>query len=152
MSIQYTVYNTSTGAIIRTGTALTEVQARLQGNTPGTNVTIIGSDPATQIIDTTPTTGDPGTKNRLPMVVNGVQISATKSTIVADGTDSFTISPIPSGAIYVVDVPSGVGIASIPSATITDGSLIVTTTVAGIYKVTIKYSTFLDFAWSFNAT
>lgn len=154
MTISYTVYDTATGAILRTGTAMTEASARLQGSSPGTSVTITGSDPATQIIDTTPVPigTDPTTKPRIPMTVNGVQIGASKTTLTANGSDSITISPIPSGAIYVVDVPKDVGIAAIPSATISDGSLIITTTVTGMYVVTIKYGTNLDFAVNFNAT
>jgi hypothetical protein len=153
MTIQYTVYDTATGAILRTGTAMTEASARLQGSSPGTNVIITGSDPVTQVVDVTaiPIGGDLPTKARPPITVSGTQIAANKTSIVANGADALTISPIPNGATYQIDVPTGVGIDPIANGTIGDGSLTLTTTVAGSYTATIKYGTNLDFVVNFNA-
>lgn len=153
MSIQYTVYDTATGAILRTGTAMTEASARLQGSSPGTSVTIVGSDPVTQVIDVTPVPAgtDPATKARTPITVNGTQIGASKTSMSANGVDAVTISPIPNGATYTVDPPAGTGVSAIPSGTISDGSMVITTTVAGLYVITIKFGTNLDFVVNINA-
>jgi len=152
MTIQYTVYDSATGEILRTGSTLTLAQAQLQGSTPGTRVVTVGSDPETEVVEVVPIDATPGTLPRVPISVSGVQIGASKTNLIANGTDSVTISPIPVGATYHVTVPLNKGIATIPSGTINDGSLIITTTVAGIYGVTIKYGTNLDFVVSLNAS
>jgi hypothetical protein len=150
MTIQWTVYDTNTGEILRTGDAMTTAQALLQGNTPGTRVVTVGSDPVTQKIDiSNPAT--PVTTARPPMAVTGTQTAASKTSMTANGVDSITISPIPAGATYQVEVPTNLGIADIPPGTISDGFLTITTTVAGTYTVTIKYGTGLDFVVSLNA-
>lgn len=152
MSIQFTVYDTATGAILRTGTALTEASARLQGSAAGTTVTLVGSDPATQIIDTTPNVVDPSTLPRQPMNVSGVNTSVNKTSITADGVDSVVISHIPNGAKYDIYLPSNLGLVQPPDGVVTDGQLILTTTVAGIYSVKLAFQTYLDFTVTFNAS
>ncbi len=152
MTIQYTVYDEKTGAILRTGTAMTVASAQLQGSAPGTRVVTVGSDPATEVVQITPVGTDPTKLPRLPMTVNGVQIGASKTALTANGSDSITISPIPNGATYDVVPPSDQGIAFIPQGVITDGSLIITTTVKGAYQATIKYGINLDFTVNFNAS
>jgi len=151
MSIQYTVYDTTTGAILRTGTALTEASARLQGSKPGTSVTLVGSDPANEIIDVNPIGIDPSTLPRQNMQVNGTATSVNKTAITANGVDTIVISPVPNGAAYDIYLPANLGLVQPPDGIITDGQLILTTTVRGIYSVKVSFQTFLDFTVSFNA-
>lgn len=152
MTIEYTVYDSATGEILRTGTTMTMAQAQLQGSAPGTRVVTIGSDPATQVVEVTPIGTDPSTLPKVPISVGGVQISASKTNFAANGTDTVTISPIPAGATYSITVPPDMGIATIYPGTINDGSLIITTTVPGTYALTIKYGTNLDFVVSLYAS
>lgn len=65
-------------------------------------------------------------------------IALDSTTLTADGVDTVTFSSIPSGAIATIEVPIGSGAASIPPITITDGSLVFTTKVAGSYLCTIE--------------
>jgi hypothetical protein len=150
VTIQYTVYD-STGAILRTGSALTTAQAQLQASTPGTSVVTVGSDPATQVVDVTPS-GTGGPIAKVAMNVGGTPTAASKTTLAVDGADSVTISPIPAGAAYYVTVPQNVGLAAIPPGVVSDGSLIVTTTVAGSYGSTLKAGNFLDYTVTLNAS
>lgn len=151
MTIQYTVYNDATGEILRTGTAMTEASANLQGSTPGTRVVLVGSDPVVDVMQVTPIGVDPNKLARTPIMVGGVQIAASKTSMLANGTDKVTISPIPAGALYQVTVPKDLGLEAVADGTVADGSLALTTTVAGLYAVTIKYGTNLDFTVSINA-
>ncbi|MFK3740977.1 hypothetical protein [Massilia sp. TN1-12] len=151
MSIQYTVYDEVTGAILRTGTALTEASARLQGSKPGTKVTLIGSDPNNEVVDVTPIGIDPGTLPRQAMQVGGVATAVNKSSITADGTDTFVISPVPNGASYDIYLPTNLGLAQPPDGIVTDGKLEITTTVPGVYSVRLAFQTYMDFQVSFNA-
>lgn len=151
MTVKWTVYDSTSGEILRTGEAMTVAQANLQGNTPGTKVVVVGSDPVAQKVDISNPSA-PVVSARLPMTVNGTQISASKTSIIANGIDSATISPVPNGATYLLTVPSGLGIAEYPIGTINDGSLVLTTTVPGIYTLLIQYGTNLDFTVTINAT
>jgi hypothetical protein len=151
MTIQWTVYDSNTGEILRTGYASSQAQALLQGNTPGTKVVTVGSDPTTQKVDIS-NPSSPVTTARAAMNVGGTNTAASKTNMTANGVDSITISPIPAGASYQVEVPTNQGITDIPPGTISDGSLVITTTVAGTYTVTLKYGTNLDFVVSLNAS
>jgi hypothetical protein len=150
MTIQFTVYNDTTGEIVRTGTAMTEASARAQAG-PGTRVTLVGSDPVVDKVTITPIGTDGSKTARTPMTVGAAQIAANKTTMTANGVDAVTISNIPNGATYTVDVPKDQGITPIVGGTISDGILSVTTTVAGLYVVTIKNGTNLDFTVNINA-
>jgi hypothetical protein len=152
MTIQYTVYDDASGAILRTGSAMTEATARLQGNTPGTRVTLVGSDPATQVISITPIGIDGSTLPRAAMNVGGVPTAANKTTLTANGTDSIVIAHIPNGAKYDIYLPPNLGLVQPPDGIVTDGQLVLTTTVPGIYSVKLSFQTFLDFTVSFNAS
>lgn len=152
MSIQYTVYDTTTGQIIRTGTAMTEASARLQGSAPGTSVTLVGSDPATQVVDVTPIGVDASTLPRQLMHVGATNTSVNKTTITADGVDKIIISPIPVGAKYDIYLPTNLGLAQPPDGVVNDGTLALTTTVPGIYSVKISFQTQQDFEVTFNAS
>lgn len=147
MTIQFTVYDAS-GTILRTGNTMTVAQAQLQATEPGTYVTTVGTDPDTQII--LPGTGQPSYRG--PMQVDGVNTSINRTSIVANGIATLTISPIPPGALYAVTVPQGVGLDEIPEGTINDGSLVITTTVKGTYSVRLRSGYFLDYKATFNAT
>jgi hypothetical protein len=151
MTIQFTVYNGTTGAVIRTGSAMTEATARAQAG-PGERVTLVGSDPVSDVMSVTPIGTEPTKLTRLPMKnASNVATAVNKTTMTANGTDAITISNVPSGATYAVEVPKDQGITAIPGGTITDGVLSITTTVAGIYSVTLKSGNFLDFVVNFNA-
>lgn len=147
MTIKYTVYSTTTGEIIRTGTAMTEATANLQGSAPGTRVVLEGHDPVTQAID--PNSGS--AVQRLVMSVNGVNTRSDKTAITANGTDVLTISPVPVGAEYDVYLPANLGLIQPPDGVVNDGKLEITTTVPGIYSLRIAFQTFLDFTVTFNA-
>lgn len=151
MSIQYTVYDTATGEILRTGSALTEASARLQGSRPGTSVTLVGSDPATEIVDVTPIGIDPSTLPRQAMNVGGQLTTVDKTSVLANGVDKIVISRIPNGAKYDVYLPANLGLVQPPDGVVTDGVLELTTTVAGAYSVKLSFGTFLDFTVNFNA-
>lgn len=154
MTIQYTVYDASSGAILRTGTALTRAQADLQGSAPGTRVVVVGSDPETEVIDTTPIPigQDPATIPKTSMKVGSVLTATNKTNFSANGTDFVSISPIPSGATYEVVSPTGKGLSPNYVGSVNDGTLEITTTVTGVYSVTLKYPTSLDFKVTLNAT
>ena len=151
MTIQFTVYNGTTGAVLRTGSAMTEATARAQAG-PGERVTLVGSDPVTDVMTVTPIGTEPTKIARLPMK-NGSNVATTvnKTTIAISGADLLTISNIPTGATYSITVPKDQGINIIPDGTVNDGVLSITTTVAGAYSVTLKSGNFLDFTVNFNA-
>lgn len=141
MTIQYTVYDTATNQILRTGEAMTMEQALLQGNTAGTTVTTVGSDPVTQQV-----VGG----NVVSRPVAG--ISADKTTFVANGTDAVTISNIPASTVYSVAAPANLGIPYIADTTVSDGTLIITTNVAGTYVVTLRKFPNADYVVTLNAS
>jgi len=146
--IQYTVYDTATGAVLRTGTAMTEASARLQGSKPGTSVTIVGSDADTEIIN-------PGTGVAVPktaMKVGSTLTAVNKTTLTANGTDMIRITSIPGGASYMITIPPDLGLVQPPDGAVTDGVLELTTTVPGAYSVILRFQNFLDFVVNFNAS
>lgn len=149
MTIQWSVYDNATGEILRTGYAMTLEQAQLQATTPGTSVITVGSDPVTQKVDVS--SQYPGIVSKTPMSSGATQISASKTTLTANGVDSVTISGIPNGASCQIEVPANQGIADIAPFTISDGSLVLTTTVAGTYTINIHYGTNLDYSVTINA-
>lgn len=144
--IEYTVYDKASGKVLRTGTAMTEASANLQGSKPGTSVKLVGSDPKTEII------GSGGVvTNRQPMRnANGVTY-ASKTTLTADGADSITIHFVPAGAKVEVFLPPNMGLMQPEDAIVNDGVLVITTTVRGIYQIRLSYLNFIDFEVSFNA-
>lgn len=152
MTIQFTVYNGTSGAVIRTGTAMSEATANAQAG-PGERVTLVGSDPVSDVMSVTPIGTAPTKLTRLPMK-NGsnVTTAVNKTTIAASGGDLLTISNVPSGATYAVEVPKDKGVEAIAGGTVNDGTLSISTTVAGVYSVTLKSGNFLDFTVNFNAT
>jgi hypothetical protein len=145
------VYDASTGAILRTGTALTEASARLQGSAPGTRVTLQGSDPKYDNVDVTPIGVEPGLTPKLPMRNQNGLTQASTTSIKADGVEMLTIHFVPSGAKVEVFLPANMNLIQPQDAIVTDGVINITTTVAGIYQVKVSYMNFLDFEASFNA-
>lgn len=146
--IQYTVYNTATGEILRTGTAMTEASAQLQGSAPGTNVVLVGSDPVQQSIDP----GSTAIVPKLLMNVGGANTTVNKTTIQADGVDTLTISPIPVGASYDIYLPANLGLIQPAPGIINDGSLTISASVRGIYSLKISFQNYMDFSVTFNAS
>jgi len=137
--IQWTLYNTATGAVIRTGSAMTVEQANAQVE-PGTNIVMQNLNPATQVV-----TGTTPTPRQTQSCV------ANKTTFTANGTDFVSISPVEAGALVTITPPTGVGIEPIPTQAINDGVLEITTTVAGTYKVVISKFPKQDFVVNLNA-
>ena len=146
MTVQWTLYNETTGAVISRGDAMDEEQARLQA-TGGGRIVLVNLDPDTQIVN--PGTGVPAP--RPPMSVNGVLTAANRTNMAANGTEAVIVSSIPNGATYNMVVPEDKGITLIPDATISDGQLIITTTVAGKYVLTLRSGNYLDFKVTINA-
>lgn len=151
MSIDYTVYDSNTGAILRTGTALTEASARLQGSAPGTRVTLKGSDPKYDNVEITPIGVDPGLVPKLPMRNQNGLTQTSAASIKADGYEMLTIHFVPSGAKVEIFLPPNLGLMQPQDAIVTDGVINITTTVPGIYQVKLSYMNFLDFEASFYA-
>lgn len=151
MTIQFTVYDASTGEIKRTGNAMTEASARSQAG-PGERVTLIGSDPKTEVISVTPIGIDGTNLPRQPMKNGaGNLTTVNKTSIAANGVDKIVISNVPNGAKYDVFLPANLGLVQPPDGIVTDGVLELTTTVKGIYSVKLSYLTFLDFTVTFDA-
>lgn len=146
--ITYTVFDSATGKILRTGTAMSVASAQLQGSTPGTRVEFVGSDPTTEVID-------PGTNlpvDRLPMRnAAGSLTTKNKTTITANGVDAVTISNVPVGAICEVFMPPNLGLVQITDQVVNDGVVIITSTVPGLYQIVLRYQNFLDFGVTINA-
>lgn len=144
MTVQYTVFDTSTGEILRTGECMTVAQAQLQGSTPGTSVLTVGSDPTSQVVQDPG--GFPGIVNKPPS-----PMSADKTSIHADGVEQLTISSVPIGSVARFTVPDNQGFAAVPDQTVNDGSLAVTTTVIGTYVIRVQAFPNTDFMVTFNA-
>lgn len=155
MTVKYAVFNELQRNVagrqpIRVGTAMSTESANLQGSTPGTYVEIVDLDPVTEVV-TGPST-IPLVVSKQTMRVGTLQTAATKTTLVANGTDSLTISPIPAGATCEVFLPENRGLLQPNDFVVNDGSLVITTTVSGIYSIRLAYQNFLDFKVTFNAT
>lgn len=151
MSIDFTVYDSNTGAILRTGTAQTEASARLQGSAPGTRVVLRGSDPKYDNVQVTPIGVEPGLVPKLPMRNANGLTQASGTSIKADGVQMLTIHFVPNGAKVEVFLPTNLGLMQPQDAIVTDGVINITTTVPSIYQVKVSYMNFLDFEVSFNA-
>lgn len=149
MTIQYTVFDEASGKILRTGTAMSEASALAQGNTPGTRVVLVGSDPEQEQIDPAPEI--PAVIPRIPMGVNGTLTRANKMALTANGIDEVMISPIPVGAVAELFLPPNRGLEQLENLIINDGVLYVTTTVPGIYQIKIYFQNLQDFTVTLNA-
>lgn len=147
MTIKYTVYDSNSGVILRTGETMTMAQAQLQGNTPGTYVVTEGADPVTQYVDP----GSGTTQYKAPMSAGGTLTAADKTNFSADGVDIVTIDHIPAGASCTVVVPPDQGVNTVADFSINDGYLQITTTAKGTYRVTLRFSNYLDFVVTLNA-
>lgn len=144
--IPYTVYDNATKRTIRTGVAMTEASANLQGSRPGTSVVLHASDPKTEIIENNVPVP------RQPMrTANGLTF-ADKTTITANGSDMMTIHFVPPGAIAEVFLPPNLGLIQPPDGIVgPEANVQVTCTIPGIYQLKISHLTFLDFEVTFNA-
>jgi hypothetical protein len=146
MTIKFTITDSATGAILRTGTTMTMATALLQAG-PGETLTTVGSDPIRDTVD-------PGTSTATPkplMTRDGTATNVNRTSMLANGSDFITISNIPNGAGYHFVVPVGKGLQDITPATVADGVLEITTTVPGSYTVILTYPNMLNFRVNFNA-
>lgn len=74
-------------------------------------------------------------------------------TLVANGTATVTLgSTLPNPTKITVTPPANLGIAPIPEQTVTDGSFVLSTTVAGAYTVTARAFPYQDYTVTINAT
>lgn len=154
MTIKFTVFDTATNEILRTGDAMTMAQALLQGNSAGTNVVTQGSDPVTQRID--------NSVPAAPVVISkpphGITVNKTTTAgviqMLANGSDNVIFSGIYNTARCVVNVPQNLGITPVsPNPfTVSDGALGIVVSVPGQYTVTITDFPKVDYSVTLNAT
>ena len=138
----FVVYKTTTGEILRTGTVPDDMLT-IQAGAGETAVEAI-ADPATEYYSV-------GVKTARPLLMTVATWSAL--TLVANGTATVTLgSTLPNPTKITVTPPPNLGIAAIPEQTVTDGSFVLSTTVAGAYTVTAKAFPYQDYTVTINAT
>ena len=148
MTIQFTVANSTTGEILRTGDVLTVAQANLQGGTSGTTVVISGADPVAQKVS-----GGTVVSRPAAGITCNKTITAGAIAMTANGTDTVTFSGIGNPSTATITPPPNLGIAAIaPYSITTDPVLSITTTVAGAYTVKITNFPNVDFVVTLNAS
>lgn len=138
----YVVYITATGEILRTGVCQ-DADVALQAATGQTSV----EDTANQATEYYPS----GVKTARPLLTTVATWSAL--TLVANGTATVTLgSTLPNPTKITVTPPPNLGIAAIPEQTVTDGSFVLSTTVAGAYTVTARAFPYQDYTVTINGT
>ena len=145
MTVSWTVFNETTGEILRTGFSLTEAQAALQAFA-GEKVTFVNSDPVTEVVQ------NPGSAEPTIVTKPNNSIAANKTSFLANGVDYVSISPIVAGSKVTILVPESQGISVIAPFVVNDGVLEITTTVAGAYSVTVTDFPKQDYVVTLNAT
>lgn len=148
MTVAFTVFDTASGEILRTGNAMTVAQAQLQAG-PGEKVITVGTDPLTQVISN-PGSDYPGIINK-PGSGN-LNISVDKTAMLANGVDKVTFSGIPTGAVAKFGVPADQGVIPVADTTINDGTLVVTTKIPGDYTVLISVFPAQDYQVTIHAS
>jgi hypothetical protein len=147
--IAWTLYDTTSGEILAVGSAPDEATANLQATTAGTAVLLEESTLGADRVDVS---GTPTLAARTAMHVGGVPTAASATTIDIDGVDTVTITPVPVGATLRIALPDDVGIDPIAAQTVNDGSVVLTTNVAGSYVVTLSSFPLADFTVTINAS
>ena len=144
MTVKWT-HCSSNGSIIATGVAMDVEQANLQATGGGYVILDVQADPVTQVVQNPATT---------PIVVQktSTTIGANKTAFIANGVDSVTISSIQAGSTVSVLVPDNTGLDPISPFVVNDGSLVITTDVAGAYQVVVTDFPRQDFSVTLNAT
>ncbi len=138
----FTVYNTTTGEILRTG-QVPDDMLTIQAQTGETVVEAI-ANPATEYYSA-------GVKTARPLLTTVATWDVTS--IIANGTFKATLgATLPNPTTVSVKPPANSGIAAIADQTVTDGTFTLATTVAGAYVVTAKAFPYQDYTVTINAT
>lgn len=138
----FVVYKTTTGEILRTGTAPDDMLA-IQAQT-GETVVEDTANQATEYYSAS-------VKTARPLLTTVATWSAL--TLVANGVATVTLgSALPNPTAITITPPPNLGIALIPEQTVTDGSFVLSTTVAGAYTVTARAFPYQDYTVTINGT
>lgn len=140
--IDFVIYLTTTGQVLRTGVCADDDFA-LQAGAGETAI----ADTANDQTDYYPS----GVKTTRPLITSVATWDTTS--IVANGTAKATLgATLPNPTTAFIEPPSGLGFASVPVQTVTDGTFRLSTTVAGAYLVTVKAFPRQDYTVTINAT
>ena len=141
--VNYTVYDTTTGRIYRTGSTESEEQANIQATEANEVVALEQADEATEYY-----TGNPMEKTTRPLFTTSN--SWNKTTFTANGTDSAVFgSSLPNPTYVTIIGPPGVP--NVYEETNTDTTLTIKSTFKGEYEVTIKGFPYQDYTTTLTA-
>jgi len=140
-SINYAVYDLTTGAILRMGLCANNAAAINHSYTPSLNEGFYTGQVSPQ-------------SNYLPdgvlAALNAYVITANKTTLLSNGVDSITFSGIPAGSVCRIVVPS---YAITPAkVVVNDGTLIFKTYAAGNYTIEITEPTYEVYTLNFQTS
>lgn len=140
--MNFAVYKTTTGEILRIG-KVPDDMLTIQAGTGETVVEAV-ADPATEYYLA-------GVKTARPLLTTVATWSTL--TLVANGVATATLgATLPNPTKINITPPANLGIAPIAEQTVVDGSFVLSTTVAGAYKVTAKAFPYQDYTVTINGT